>query len=181
MFTAKSLASSLATNGQPFAQQAAAHEANCSIINEWLTMRGDLESQGDILVKGKVHGNITCKMLIVDTDAMVDGVINADDVVIRGVTRGIIRARRVRLESTAEVDGEVFHDMFAAEEGAKVRGVLRDLVDGQAGVLPVGLANAPTVLQPNLSTPSPSVPANAFYQRLDAARAAHATPQSPSR
>lgn len=181
MFTAKSLASSLATNGQPFAQQAAAHEANCSIINEWLTMRGDLESQGDILVKGKVHGNITCKMLIVDTEAMVDGVINADDVVIRGVTRGIIRARRVRLEHTAEVDGEVFHDMFAAEEGAKVRGALRDLVDGQAGAHPVGLANASTVLPPNLSTPSPSGPPNTFYQRLDAARAAHATPQSPSR
>ncbi len=181
MFTTKSLASALATNGQPFAQQAAAHEANCSIINEWLTMRGDLESQGDILVKGKVHGNITCKMLIVDTDAMIDGGIIADDVVIRGVTRGIIRARRVRLERTAEVEGELFQEMFSAEEGAKVRGQLRELNDGQAQGHSVSLATSTVAMPPDLSPLPQSQPANTFYQRLDAARAAHATPQSPSR
>ncbi len=113
------------SNGRAFTAHANAGEQNCSIINEWLTMRGDLESQGDILVKGKVHGNIQCKLLIVDVDAAIEGGIVADDVVIRGATRGVVRAKRVRLEKTANVDSEIFHDTFSAEEGARIRGSLR--------------------------------------------------------
>ena len=76
-------------------------------------------------VKGKVHGNIQCKLLIVDVDAAIEGGIVADDVVIRGATRGVVRAKRVRLEKTANVDSEIFHDTFSAEEGARIRGSLR--------------------------------------------------------
>lgn len=100
-------------------------EGSYSIINEWLTMKGDLESEGDILVRGKVHGNIRCKMLIIDPSAMIEGGIIADEVVVRGTTRGIIKAKRVRLEKTANVDSEIFHDTFSAEEGAKIKGALR--------------------------------------------------------
>ena len=113
------------TNSRAFAAHAEAGAANCSIINEWLTMRGDLESEGDILIKGKVHGNITCKLLIVDVEAAIEGGIDCDDVVIRGATRGVIKAKRVRLEKTANVDGEIYQESFSAEEGARIRGALR--------------------------------------------------------
>jgi cytoskeletal protein CcmA (bactofilin family) len=107
---------------------------NHSIINEWLTMKGDLESEGDILVKGKVFGNINCKMLIVDTGAVIDGGIIADDVVIRGRIKGKIDARRVRLEQTAAVDGEIVHELFSAEEGARIKGALRFKEAGEVTV-----------------------------------------------
>ena len=100
-------------------------DANYSIINEWLVMRGDLESEADILVKGKIHGNVKCKILIVDTGSTIEGGIEADEVVIRGATKGIIIAKKVRLEKTAEVDSEIHHQSFSAEEGAKIRGALR--------------------------------------------------------
>lgn len=100
---------------------------NYSIINEWLTMRGDLESSGDILVKGKVHGNIRCRMLIIDAEAQVEGGIESDEVVIRGQTRGVIRSKRVRVEKTGSVDSEIHHETFSSEEGAKVRGSLQQL------------------------------------------------------
>ena len=112
------------TKSRAFAAHAEAGAANCSIINEWLTMRGDLESEGDILIKGKVHGNITCKLLIVDVEAAIEGGIDCDDVVIRGATRGVIKAKRVRLEKTANVDGEIYQESFSAEEGARIRGAL---------------------------------------------------------
>lgn len=173
MFNTKP-SSGLETNGQAFAIQASASDANCSIINEWLTMRGDLESQGDILVKGKVHGNITCKMLIVDCDALIDGGIIADDVVIRGATRGVIRAHRIRLERSADVEGELFQQTFSAEEGAKVRGALRDLSERAEATQPISIAKS-TVTS---FEPVAAKPANAFYQRLDAARAANAQPHA---
>ncbi|MGE0767453.1 MAG: polymer-forming cytoskeletal protein [Hyphomicrobiaceae bacterium] len=99
-------------------------EANYSIINEWLKMKGDLESEGDILVKGKVNGNIKCNLLIIDVDALVEGGITADEVVIRGTTKGVINATKVRLEKTAHVDSEICHNVFSAEEGARIKGAL---------------------------------------------------------
>ena len=96
-----------------------------SIVDGMLTMRGDLESNGDILVQGKVLGNIKCKLLIVDTDASVEGGIEAEDVFIRGKTKGTILADRVRLERTADVDSEMCQSVFSAEEGARVRGTLK--------------------------------------------------------
>ena len=96
-----------------------------SIVDGFLTMRGDLESQGDILVQGKVLGNIKCKLLIIDTDATVEGGIEAEDVFIRGKAKGTILAERVRLERTADVDSEMCQTAFSAEEGARVRGTLK--------------------------------------------------------
>lgn len=117
--------SSVAQPTRKFATHAAIGEGNCSIINEWLTMKGDLESEGDILVKGRIHGNVLCKLLIIDVDAYVEGGITAEDVIIRGRTKGVVQAIRVRLEKTAVVDSEIFHDVFSAEEGARIRGALR--------------------------------------------------------
>ena len=133
MFNAKSPAgvhdAIPATNGRAFSAHANAGDSNCSIINEWLVMRGDLESEGDILVKGKVHGNIQCKMLIIDAEAIIEGAIFADEVVVRGTTRGIIKAQRVRLEKTANVDSEIYQGTFSAEEGARIKGALRGFDD----------------------------------------------------
>jgi len=118
--------SATANNSKAFSAYANAAEKNCSILNEWLTMRGDLESTGDILVKGKIHGNIQCKLLIVDTQAQVEGGIEAEEVVVRGATRGTIRAKSVRVEKTGNVDSEMYQESFSSEEGARIRGVLRN-------------------------------------------------------
>ena len=108
-------------------------EANYSIINEWLKMKGDLESEGDVLVKGKVFGNIKCNLLIIDVDALVEGGITADEVVIRGRSKGIINANKVRLEKTANVDSEICHNSFSAEEGARIKGALKFQEDPLSG------------------------------------------------
>ena len=99
-------------------------DANYSIINEWLVMKGDLESEADILIKGKVHGNIKCKLLIIDTGAFVEGGVEAEEVVVRGTAKGVMRVNRVRFEKTADVDSEIYQKSFSAEEGAKIRGAL---------------------------------------------------------
>ena len=58
-------------------------------------MRGDLESEASILVKGKVIGNISCKTLIIDRDARVDGSVEATEVIVRGKIKGTITADRI--------------------------------------------------------------------------------------
>ena len=151
------------TKSRAFAAHAEAGAANCSIINEWLTMRGDLESEGDILVKGKVHGNIQCKLLIIDAEAIIEGAILADEVVIRGTTRGIVKARRVRLEKTANVDSEIYQETFSAEEGARIKGAMRGYDEhAVSGSAAHHTAHTATDKQSGAS----------LYQLLDAARSA---------
>jgi cytoskeletal protein CcmA (bactofilin family) len=105
-----------------------------SIVDEFLTMKGDLESDGDIHVKGKVLGNIRCKLLIIEIDALVEGGVEAEEVIVRGNTKGKIQADRVRLEKTANVDSEICHRSFSAEEGARIRGSLRARDDAPSGL-----------------------------------------------
>jgi cytoskeletal protein CcmA (bactofilin family) len=111
-----------------------------SLVDKHLVMRGDLESDGDVLVRGKVIGNIKCRMLIVDSDAEVDGGVEAKEVIMRGKAKGNIKAQRVKLENTANVDCEIAHRVFSAEEGARIKGTLRILEEGEAGDCKDGLS-----------------------------------------
>lgn len=104
-----------------------------SIVDEFLTMRGDLESEGDIHVKGKVLGNIKCKLLIIEVDALVEGGVEAEEVIVRGNSKGTIQADRVRLEKTANVDSEIRQNSFSAEEGARIKGSLCSKDEPQGG------------------------------------------------
>lgn len=128
-------ASQLRPNGSTGVRSAYA-ETPKTIIDELLTMRGDLESEGDIQVKGKIVGNVKCKLLIVDQMATVEGGIVAEEVVIRGNTKGTIQVNKVRVEKSAIVDSEIFHQTFSAEEGAKIRGALRYKEDPLADLEP---------------------------------------------
>lgn len=96
-----------------------------SIVEEGLVMKGDLETEGDILVKGKVFGNIRCNVLIIDTGALVEGGVEAEEVIIRGNSKGTIKANRVALEKSASVESDICHKIFSAEEGARIKGGLR--------------------------------------------------------
>ncbi|MBI1649349.1 bactofilin family protein [Hyphomicrobium sulfonivorans] len=98
-----------------------------ALVDECLTVRGDLESNGDILIKGNVFGNVRCKLLIIDTDASVEGGIDAEEVIIRGRSTGKINAKRVRMENTAIVESEIIHQIFSADEGARIIGTLRHM------------------------------------------------------
>ena len=97
-----------------------------SVIDAWLTMKGNLESEGDIQVDGKVQGHIRCTQLIVNKDATIDGDVLAAEVVIRGRVKGVIRANRVKLQETARVESEIFFEKsLGIEDGASFEGQIR--------------------------------------------------------
>lgn len=96
-----------------------------SVIDALLSINGDLESEGDVIVNGRVCGNITCKTLIVGADASIKGGILADQAVIRGKIKGIIRAGNVRIESAARIEGDIYHSTLSLEEGAIFQGASR--------------------------------------------------------
>ena len=93
-----------------------------SVIDAWLIMSGNIQSEGKIQIDGKIKGDIRCTHLIVGQDATIIGDIAAEVIVVRGCVKGTIRANRITLRSTARVKGEIFYKLFAVEGGAAFDG-----------------------------------------------------------
>jgi len=107
-----------------------------SVIDAWLTISGNLESEGEVQVDGTIRGDIHCAHLTVGRDATVEGNITADEVVVRGNVKGTIRANRVILQDSANVRSEVFHKKLAIEEGACFEGNSRRCDDPMTAQIP---------------------------------------------
>ena len=93
-----------------------------SVIDAWLTITGNLESQGDVRVEGQIAGDIRCAILVVGRDATVSGDIVAEEAVVRGKVKGTIRANRVILQDTACVESAIYHKVLSVDEGASFDG-----------------------------------------------------------
>jgi cytoskeletal protein CcmA (bactofilin family) len=94
-----------------------------SVIDAWLMITGNLQSEGEVQVDGQIRGDIRCAHLTVGRDAVVSGNITAEEVVVRGKVTGIIRANRVILQDSAHVESEIFHKKLSIEEGACFEGI----------------------------------------------------------
>ncbi|MDX1710062.1 MAG: polymer-forming cytoskeletal protein [Rhodovibrionaceae bacterium] len=104
-----------------------------SIISTDLTIRGNLESRGDIQVDGEVEGDIASQTLTIGESAVVHGGISADSARICGTVHGEIKATTVVLTKTARVTGDVVHQNLTIEAGAFLEGHCRRLEAERAG------------------------------------------------
>jgi cytoskeletal protein CcmA (bactofilin family) len=120
-----------------------AKPAPSSIASD-LVITGNVQTTGDVVVDGKVDGDIRAQMLTVGESAVISGEIVADDVVIHGHIRGRVRGLKVRLTSTARVEGDIVHKTIAIESGAHFEGSVqrRDDPLGDARSAPTPI-NAP--------------------------------------
>ena len=116
----------LLTGGAGYVRLAQGNSAPTrSVIDAWLTITGNLQSEGEVQVDGQIHGDIRCAHLTVGRDATVNGNITAEEVVVRGKVKGVIRANRVILQDSAHVESEIFHKKLSIEEGACFEGTSR--------------------------------------------------------
>jgi len=93
-----------------------------SIISRDLKIVGDLLSDGEIQIDGKVNGDIRTKVLIIGETAHVRGEIVAETVRVLGHIDGQIKAKVVKLADTAHVVGDIMHEDLSIETGAFLEG-----------------------------------------------------------
>ena len=81
---------------------------------------GEIKSNGDVRIDGKLKGNINIKgRLVIGTTGLVDGEINCSNCDVSGKIMGKVNVTELfSLKSTAVVEGEVITKKLAIEPGA---------------------------------------------------------------
>ncbi len=97
-------------------------DAPRTVIQDDLTIIGDLQTDGQIEVDGRVIGNVNGRSVIVGVNGQVEGSILAETITIFGIAVGPVQANKVRLGNTAQVVGNIFHNELTVEPGAHHEG-----------------------------------------------------------
>lgn len=93
-----------------------------SIISAGLTVKGDLESAGEIQVDGHVEGDVRGKTVRVGEGAFIKGSVFGDTATIAGTVEGKVEAMTVRLDKPAKMTGDIVHQTLQVEPGAYLDG-----------------------------------------------------------
>ncbi len=104
------------------AQKAAGGPSVPSIISSGLSLKGDINCDGDIQLDGRVEGVIRTKSLTIGATGEVRGEITADRVRVMGKVFGPIRAKAIDLGRTAQVVGDIRYETLTVEQEAQVDG-----------------------------------------------------------
>lgn len=108
-----------------FARRAArAAATGYSVIDDELTISGDIHTEGTIRVDGRVEGSVHhADTLVIGSGGMVIGNIEAREVVIGGEVCGNLTAsERVEVQASATVQGDIRAAAVLLAEGGKVHG-----------------------------------------------------------
>ena len=111
-----------------------------SVINDRLSIRGELDTDGTVRVDGRVEGpSHRAGTLIVGTGGYIVGNVEAKDVVVAGQIQGNVHASgRIQIESGASVLGEIRANSMILLEGATIHGQV------SIGATPPAAVTAPT-------------------------------------
>ena len=122
---------------------------NSSVIQAELSVVGQMTTNGDISVSGRVDGGITGKTVEVLESAAVRGELKADHAVLYGFVKGHVRARTVTIGDKATVEGELQYNTIEIASGARI----------EAQFVPVAAVHEPspdTTRPPENRKPTPN-------------------------
>lgn len=95
-----------------------------NIIGKGITIRGSLSGGGDLVIEGRVEGQIALKnLLTIEGTGVVQADIRADELTINGEASGNIdAATKVAINANARVQGDVKAPRVVIEDGAIFNG-----------------------------------------------------------
>ena len=95
-----------------------------SVIGSDLSINGDVESVGPLIINGKVKGDVKSRTLTVKEEGVIEGNVTSDNVTVFGKVFGTIHARELKLRPSSHVEGDIFHEQIEIEMGTNFSGKL---------------------------------------------------------
>jgi cytoskeletal protein CcmA (bactofilin family) len=96
-----------------------------SIVSEGLHISGNLFSDGDVQIDGRIEGDIQGRNVTVGASGAVIGKLSADEANVSGSVTGEIQARMVTLARSAKVQCDITQETLVIEAGAMFEGNCR--------------------------------------------------------
>ncbi|MCP5048991.1 MAG: polymer-forming cytoskeletal protein [bacterium] len=97
---------------------------SASYLGETIEIKGEITSNEDLTIEGKVTGNITLtKPLTIGKNGVVNGEIRAETVKIDGTAEGHIEASgKLEISSGGQFSGSLKSEKLVIREGARFKG-----------------------------------------------------------
>ena len=93
-----------------------------SVISSDTVIKGKIDFKGELLIEGKVSGDILGDNLTLGPSAKVDGKIIVKAITVQGNFTGFIRSDSVKLDAGSIVNGDIEHSEISIETGANFNG-----------------------------------------------------------
>ena len=91
-----------------------------SVIGVEMQINGNIKCSGNLVLKGKVRGNIECDHISISSDGDLKGNIKSLYSSIGGNFIGDVFADTLAIESTAIIKGNLYYNNLKAQPGAKL-------------------------------------------------------------
>ncbi|MFL6845673.1 MAG: polymer-forming cytoskeletal protein [Allosphingosinicella sp.] len=95
---------------------------NFSYIGAEMTITGDIVTESELHLDGKVIGDVSCGSLSQGEGGEVRGNITAREARLAGLVDGAVEAGVLTLEASARITGDVLYESFSVAAGAEVEG-----------------------------------------------------------
>ena len=92
-----------------------------SVIASDVKIKGNITEKENIIIDGKVIGNINAEFVETFESSNIKGNITSKNVFIGGKLKGNINSDRVHIRKTADVDGEIKQKTLSIEEGSVLK------------------------------------------------------------
>jgi cytoskeletal protein CcmA (bactofilin family) len=89
-----------------------------SILGRDLVITGDIKTDGEIQIDGRLDGNVTAGVVTIGEQGAVNGKIIAKSVHVRGKVSGKVDSNSVELAETANVQADLIQDQLIIANGA---------------------------------------------------------------
>lgn len=91
-----------------------------SLIDADMRITGTVVSSGDIVLAGGVEGEIKCRNLYVEDEAVLTGNVSAEEATVAGQLNGEVNVGTLRIKGSCRFDGVIKADGVEVENGAVV-------------------------------------------------------------
>ncbi len=91
-----------------------------SVIGVEMQINGNIKCSGNLVLKGKVKGNIECDHINISSEGDLKGNIKSLYSTIGGKFVGDVFADTLAIESTASIRGNLYYNNLKAQPGAKL-------------------------------------------------------------
>jgi cytoskeletal protein CcmA (bactofilin family) len=108
---------------------------SASLIGAGTTLKGDISSNGDLRIDGKLVGNIDCtSKVVIGANGIVEGDISGQQADIMGTVTGSIKVKDLlQLKSSSVVSGDLYATKLQIEPAASFNGQCHMIAEVKSG------------------------------------------------